>query len=410
LQHGSIKSGVNSQKAGVAMPLLPYQLQNHPLGSDGYYRDVDAFADQVLEAMEASFGPWLDDFRSFVGAAGIETPRSRPEYGLELLMLGTLWRTVGGAALGAVPLPLYVSAGLAGVRRVALFKAAADWGRGILLTAWGNYPSRSAPDAAPTLAQLDKLLRWLRATGDFGQEVIRLRAWRTYLRRRTPEEAARILAGACDCAAWFARESAAVLGRYTPEVERFLAEEHSRYRFREDWVFCGRRREEYHLNMVGAALMNRAFRPEFLARPRQAVLLPACLRREPGGGCRAVRSALGWQCRECAAGCGVRQLTRLGRKYDFEVYFVPHESSLFARGVAAPEVRERLGVVGVACVLNLLSGGWKVKALGIPVQCVLLNYSGCPKHWLKEGLMTEINHRQLLKVLGKAECHPEPSP
>jgi hypothetical protein len=53
------------------------------------------------------------------------------------------------------------------------------------------------------------------------------------------------------------------------------------------------------------------------------------------------------------------------------------------------------GIVGVACVLNLLSGGLKARRLGIPAQCILLDSCGCGNHWDIEGIPTVLNVDQL---------------
>lgn len=47
--------------------------------------------------------------------------------------------------------------------------------------------------------------------------------------------------------------------------------------WRKDVIFCVSRRAEYHLNMVGAEIMNRAYRERFIKTPKKAVLLPACM-------------------------------------------------------------------------------------------------------------------------------------
>ena len=82
--------------------------------------------------------------------------------------------------------------------------------------------------------------------------------------------------------------------------------------------------------MVGAELMNRAQRAAFLETPRKAVIVPACLRYHPRPRCKAVAGPLACECRGCEPRCRVRQLTRLGTEHGFDVFLVPHESSVFA--------------------------------------------------------------------------------
>jgi hypothetical protein len=83
------------------------------------------------------------------------------------------------------------------------------------------------------------------------------------------------------------------------------------------------------------------------------------------------------------------------------VLIVPHESVVFA-GDNAAAVFHETGVVGVACALTLLENGWKAKRLGIPVQCVPLDYCGCKAHWHPQGISTRLNIAELARVLGIA--------
>ncbi|WLD29947.1 MULTISPECIES: DUF116 domain-containing protein [unclassified Clostridioides] len=61
---------------------------------------------------------------------------------------------------------------------------------------------------------------------------------------------------------------------------------------------------------------------------------------------------------------------------------------------------EDVGIIGVACVLNLISGGWKVKNFGFVPQCVVLDYCGCKNHWHEKGIVTDINVDRLLYTIG----------
>ena len=86
----------------------------------------------------------------------------------------------------------------------------------------------------------------------------------------------------------------------------------------------------------------------------------------------------------------------MGDKYGFEVYIISHESSAFSK--SSKEDRDELGIIGVACISNLIAGGWKSDSLGIPAQCVLLDSASCKNHWDEEGIPTEINIDHLMKL------------
>jgi hypothetical protein len=381
-----------------APEVITYSLRNGGPDSAAYYRDVAGFADEVV-AEGAPLLPIVAEFARYVAERGSEQVRSDEEYLLELLMLGVHWRTYGDDAhdLAAAPRSLLTS--LAQVRRTSpLLKPAADWLRGILSTLY-LVPTARDWHPRPTLDHLDRLLGWLRAAGDYPEEVERLAAWRDFLLTLAEDEAVVFLAAALAFAEWFEEASLAALGTYTAGVDRFLEEEHPSYSWREDVIFAARPRAEYHLNMVGAELMNRAQRAAFLGRPRKALIVPACLRFHPRPRCRAEAGPLACVCRKCEPRCRVRQLTRLGAEHGFDVFIVPHESSVFTGEAGRKLLGDGAGIVGITCVPNLLAGGWKALRLGLPPQCVLLDHCGCRKHWHDEGISTEIDMAELGRVL-----------
>ena len=386
----------------MGIAVITYSLRNGQKRSDQYYEDVDAFTDQVLAEADGRTRSLVAAFQTYVRETGRETPRTGPEYVFELLTLGVLWRVYAGQAQGLPSVPGRALAYLVRLRQKAGYlKPGVDLLRGVLgrlfLSSDGRRPT-GVP--TPTLDHLDRLLDWLSATDTFSQELKRLRAWRDFLADRPPEEATRYMAAAVSFAAWFERRSESALGRYTPYVERFLTETHPGYRWREDAIFCGRRRVEYHLNMVGTEILNRAFREAFLTAARKVVLVPPCMRAQPDGVCQAHMTPFGARCVGCTPGCRVHHVTKVGEKHGAEVVIMPHELSVFSSGQMQPMEDDTIGIVGISCVLTNPSGGWETKDLGIPAQGVLLDYCGCPWHWHEKGIPTDINVRQLLRVLG----------
>lgn len=150
--------------------------------------------------------------------------------------------------------------------------------------------------------------------------------------------------------------------------------------------------------MVGAEIMNRSFRTAFNETDAKAVLVPGCMRALPAGKCKSVRAREGLRCAGCFPECRVNELRELGKTLNFDVYIIPHSSdlSLWSPGPGQP----RRGVVAVACVPTLVEGGWELKRYGVSAQCVLLDYSGCKKHWHESGEATSMNLHELKRILG----------
>lgn len=214
---------------------------------------------------------------------------------------------------------------------------------------------------------------------------------------RTPDQVAEMFKAIESFTFWFKEEAQKELGRYTENVDSFLKNAGEHYKWREDRISCTRSEEEYHLNMVGAELMNRALRREFEQTDSKAVLLPGCMRKLPAWECKATKVPGGLKCIGCTPGCKVNDIRQLGRKNDFQVYVIPHASDLSQWSPA--KRKDNLGVVASACLTTLVEGGWELKRYGVAAQCVVLEYSGCKKHWHPEGIETGISTAELLRIL-----------
>jgi len=197
---------------------------------------------------------------------------------------------------------------------------------------------------------------------------------------------------------WFRNSSKEVLGKYTKNLDNFLYNEHPKYKYREDVIFCGKEEVEYHLNMVGSEIINWGFQASYEKTEKKVLLVPACMQAHNGVECKAAHNELDIKCTLCNSNCRISQLTKLGRKNNFDVFIVPHSSN-FTKWLKKWENSKRTGLVAVACLLNLVPGGYEMRELNIPAQCVLLDFCGCQKHWDKEGIETEINEEQLLKLI-----------
>jgi hypothetical protein len=383
------------------MYVITYSLRENESDSDNYYKNVAAFTDEVLSEADDLLRPFIDSYHAYLCNKAIEKQFTYEESTLEMLMLGVLWRVYSGDARELDAIPQQLLSALTEKRRKNMaLKPGIDFLRGILSTIF------LSPDLYDNLMSIkadmnnfEQLLLWLEATGEFGQEVKRLGRWKNYLAALTEKEAIDTIASAITFALWFEKRSEECIGIYTENVDRYLNEMRPKKYWHEDVIFCGRRRVEYHLNMVGAEILNRVFRDSFLKTSKKLLLLPTCMRLLPGSKCKAQFSEKGIKCFRCSKECHVCQLTKLGEKLNFDVIMVAHESSISADKSKKPLFDADTGVIGVACVLNLISGGWMLKEMGIPAQCILLDYCGCKSHWHSEGIPTDINVNKLKQLL-----------
>ncbi len=389
--------------------IVTYSLRNGRKHSTQYYQDIATFTDTFLAEAEVQIGTIVHAFQYYIEETNHEIPRTFAEYAFELLTLGTLWSIYADQAVGkSKTIQNFLIKLVQWRRKSAFLKPGIDFVRG--LTAFSFLRSQQRRSHTQlTLDNLDQLLHWMAASGDFKEEVQRLQTWREFLTGQTPVDVESYLNRVLSLADWFESHSLTALGAYTPHVEQFLANTYpADYRWREDAILCGRQRVEYHMNMVGTEILNRAFRQEFLQTKRKLVLLPPCMKARQDGRCEATMTPFGEQCNACEPGCRVHQTTQLGKKHGFNVLILPHELSVFSNGNMAPKQDNSVGVVGVSCPLTNVTGGWETKRLGIPAQGVLLDYCGCSWHWhLAGGIPTDINFKQLLGCIGSNPQSPQ---
>jgi hypothetical protein len=381
------------------IPDLVYDLRWSGGCSDGYYDDVSRFSDRLLAEIELHARQAISGYAYFAQTELRESPRSNGEYAIELLTLGMTLKLYAGAA-GSTP-------GWAVRWARGLFRMRCRWERtkplADLVRRWITR-LYLMPNIGRTglrqysIDRLPGLIEWLEATGEFEQECVRLGNWLSFLRSLPAAEAEQLLDTSVHLFACFEQKADQALGTYTRGVSEFLAGEYAARGCREDQLFCAKRPVEYHLNMVAAEIMNRGLRAEFERKRCRVVLVPACMRGPYETFCRAKTSGVDIQCAACSPGCRVNRITRRMRDLGAKVFLVPHASG-FSRWLERWQREPDTAVAAVACMLNILPGGYEMRARGIASQCLPLDYPGCQKHWRKEGIATGLNEDRLVNIV-----------
>ncbi|HEX3013207.1 MAG TPA: hypothetical protein VHO92_02895 [Methanobacterium sp.] len=254
------------------METITYSLKGNQNNSDGYYKEIKSFTDAVLAEFECFETSIILDFMSYIEKTNMGKICSYSEYIFEFLMLGVFWRVYGVKAANLNKNPQKILEGLVKERNQnEPAKETIDIIRGMIMKPFLLSENINTPDL--TITNFKKLLAYLKSAGDFNQELRRLKIWKDFLETKTPEIASQYLANAFIFADWFEYRSKLVLGQYTANVDKFLAEKYQEHLFQEDVIFCGRKEVEYHLNMVGAEIMNRAFRGEFEKKTKKSFTL-----------------------------------------------------------------------------------------------------------------------------------------
>ena len=368
-----------------------------PAHASDFYSDLAAYTNLISLAGFIQLGDAVDEYRSHIIKNEIEVARSKEEYLLELVITGVLVKNYYSKAIKTTYASTNLLGGLYTLRRDhERLKPYVDKIRGVL--SYVLLQKKSSPVHDYSLSGFRKLLEWLSATGEFKEEVIRLQQWLGFYRGKDREHFDTLVATAVSFAEYLERKGDEYMGSYVCNVSHFLHNAVDDHRFKEDYFFVTRCRNEYFMNMFGAEIMNREMREQFRKMPHKAVLLPTCMRIEPEEGCKAKDDGKELVCRRCNGDCNVGKVSTAMRKYKVKTYLIPHSSG-FSRFLRKWENTNDTGLVGVTCVLNLLTGGYEMKRLNIPAQCIFLDYCGCKKHWDAKGIPTKLNTGQLVSIV-----------
>jgi uncharacterized protein len=396
------------QSPGIQRELI-YDLRLREGRSDSFYAEASRLTDKVLLEIQDREGTTLQDYGTYVQKELLEPIRSRGEYAIELLMMGLVLQRYAGAAENTPRWAVRLARGLFRLRcNFFKIKPATDLVRASVIRAF--LMPKIGCETTPgwrRLKGLRPLIDWLRATGEFEQEARRLENWSRFLDALPEEEAERVLISSLEIFDWFHRESNEVLGRYTPGVKAFLSQELCKRGPREDQLFCAKVPVEYHLNMVAAETMNRGLRADFEQTTKRVVLVPGCMRGARAGTCQADLTGTDIACAACDPACPVNQITTRLREKGTEVFMVLHSTG-FSRWLQRWQRAQGYGVTAVACLLNILPGGYEMRDRGIASQCVPLDFPGCSKHWDREGIATAVNEERLVRIVAAGGRLPSP--
>ncbi len=396
--------------AAEATGLPAYDLRLGEETSQRFYGDVAAFSARVIGEIEIRAAAVLHGYSRYVRDALGEADRSRGEYGLELLTLGMALRMYSGVAVATPGWVIALARDLYRLRhRSPRMKPALDFVRAGLFELFMRKKADGGGCGVPGGAQretnfyvvLPRLIEWLQATGEFNQEARRLDNWRGYLGQLAPGEAEGWVVTSVSLFDWFRREAEDALGKYTASVAGFLETTYAARFWREDQIFCGRQPVEYHLGMVASEVMNDGLLEAFNGKSKKVLLVPTCMRGVRGDDCKAVVRGLDIRCAGCDPECAINRISKRMRAEGVQVFMVPHSSG-FSRWLERWQNDPTVGVAAVACMMNILAGGYEMRARGIASQCVPLDYPGCKKHWTQNGVPTGANEERLVQIVTRS--------
>ena len=159
-------------------------------------------------------------------------------------------------------------------------------------------------------------------------------------------------------------------------------------------------REQYYLYMLEFELVNRIDRETFFSVNYRIALMPYCLR-ETQTDCKAAPDEIDYQCKSCVKSCYINRLSKLLRESDVHPY-IWRTSSLRPLLKKLSSQHSSIGVLGIACVVELVQGMRLCMKAGLPIIGIPLNANRCPR-WMDEFYDTSIDLAAAAKLLAPTE-------
>lgn len=192
-------------------------------------------------------------------------------------------------------------------------------------------------------------------------------------------------------------DAAETLASYTRAVPGHLDRLPIRQRF--DRVIA-MHTEQYHLAMLEIELLNRANGHAFRSARRRLAFLPHCLR-DFDSDCKAASDGVDEVCGSCSSACWNNAITAFLRASGIEPYIW---MSADLPRVFRRILREQgsLGVLGIACIPELVRGMRMCERHGIPAVGLPLNANRCAR-WTGAFRDNSVNLSELEKLAGASD-------
>jgi hypothetical protein len=195
-----------------------------------------------------------------------------------------------------------------------------------------------------------------------------------------------------DLAGFIVRTGRELLAPHTTAVQGHLRELSLLKRFDGVLSFT---EEQYHLAMLEIELTNRASRRDFLQAKRRLAFLPHCLR-DLDAHCRAAVTEIDRSCRGCSQRCAVNAVSALLRRHKVEPYLWM-QADLKRLFMRLREEPGGLGVMGIACVPELVRGMRMCRKFKVPVIGIPLNANRCAR-WMGAFHPTSVD----MEIIGQS--------
>ena len=154
--------------------------------------------------------------------------------------------------------------------------------------------------------------------------------------------------------------------------------------------------DQYHLYMIAIELINRLNINDFKKSDIKVAFLPHCLH-DLSKDCLSESDGVDYVCKKCSKKCYINAVTRILETHNVKAY-IWREVNLKALFAKLRSQNKRVGVMGIACVAELMNGMSMCMKLDIPVVGVPLDANRC-RRWMGEFHTTSVNLNKLQTLL-----------
>jgi hypothetical protein len=182
------------------------------------------------------------------------------------------------------------------------------------------------------------------------------------------------------------------LAAYTPGTQAHLR----RLGPFDRWGTLATSEEQYYLYMLEIEIINRLNAHQFRAASAKVAFLPHCLR-DLDADCRAAQRDLDYVCKGCTDSCNVNHASKLLRLHGVKPY-IWMTADLRALFRKAQSEGKSLGVLGIACIPELIRGMRMCLKHDVPVVGVPLDANRCARWW-GEFYWNAVNLKKLESLL-----------
>lgn len=155
-------------------------------------------------------------------------------------------------------------------------------------------------------------------------------------------------------------------------------------------------REQYHLYMLEIELTNRLFSSEFIIADKKIALMPYCLQ-DFSVKCKSDKSGFDYKCRHCSAGCFQNFASEILEANNIEP-FIWMEGDMKKLAKYTLKEKKTFGILGIACIPELMWGMRNCRKNNIPVVGIPLNANRCIR-WFGEFFPNSIDLKELERVV-----------